>query len=389
MEPRDYKYLFRFGQDPKFVDLLGPSIVYFWNDIYDLMDLYRQMIITKLDKSYFSEAEVKTLAKDLIENMEEDDAEIWLEIEDNGKSLHFFELDNIFGFNVAIHQLVISRYFGFENEILLYDSHNTRILYFTEIKTMICIVSLEDIEEKIKPEIINQFIAMMKDNIANEKILVSYSEADEKSISILEENKIITKQPDTILKEINEMNLEIALSELNSNLFIDAHNEPFNKEKFGLYLDLVEKASTNMNKKNTLESLANYLFNSLTDYYVIKRNERGPSEEFDLLISNESKDQIINKFGSPIAIECRHRKKPAQSKDVRDFLGKLKSAGLKCGIIISLSGITGKKYDAVNVIREARKKNVSLIILTLDDLIMIKEDGNINDILKNSYYKYI
>jgi hypothetical protein len=298
-----YKYLFRFGHGPKVLDLLGPSISYFWNDIYDMFDLHREMFIEKLDESVFSRMEIKRLFRELSEDMEEDSAEIWLEIQNGGKRLRFLEI-----------------------------------------------------------------------NISSE------------AKSLIEESKIELLDPRTMLKKINERNLDMALAELRCNIGVE---DKFTKEKFGIYLDLVRSATSNLGKKDSLEDLSKYFLNGVEGFKVIDRDYRGLSEELDLLVANESEDILLNTIGNPIAVECRHRRKPASSKEIRDFRGKLTDMGLKGGILITLQGVTGNGYDAVAIIREARKNGTSIIVVTLEDLRQIAEGRTPTQILKECFYKYV
>jgi hypothetical protein len=138
-----------------------------------------------------------------------------------------------------------------------------------------------------------------------------------------------------------------------------------------------------------LESLAEYLFNNLKGFKVLEKDYRGPSEEIDLLVANESQDPVFRDIGNPIAVECRHRKKPASSKDIRDFRGKLADIGLKAGILLTLKGITGDQYDAIGVIRDARKGDISIIIISLDDLKEIIERKSPGETVKKCFYKYV
>lgn len=144
-----------------------------------------------------------------------------------------------------------------------------------------------------------------------------------------------------------------------------------------------------MAKKNALENLAEYLFNNLEGFSVIKRNYRGPSEEIDLLVANESKDISLRSLGTPIAVECRHRKTPASSKDIRDFKGKLDDAGLKSGILITLKGIAGDRHDAITVIRESRKAGLLIIVVSMKDLISISEGKDPIKAIKECFYTYV
>jgi hypothetical protein len=152
---------------------------------------------------------------------------------------------------------------------------------------------------------------------------------------------------------------------------------------------MVERASSNMAKKNTLENLANYLFTTLDGFTVIERNCRGPSEEIDLLVTNESPDVFLAQLGTPLAIECRYRKTPAGSKDIRDLKGKLDDIGLKSGILITLKGVSGNKFDAISVIRDARKTGKSIIVISMEDLVSISDGKDPIKAIKDCYHKII
>ena len=53
-------------------DLFGKSIEEFWNDIYDKFDWCGTMIVERLDGKEFNIQQVRTIFKDLLENMSED-----------------------------------------------------------------------------------------------------------------------------------------------------------------------------------------------------------------------------------------------------------------------------------------------------------------------------
>ena len=388
---KKYKYLFRFGHGPKPIDLLGPSVTYFWNDIYDLVDEYREMFVERLDKEIFSFSEIKRIARDLFEDMEEDNAVIWLEIEDGGERLRFLEIDILPGYDLDEMQKLLEVYFGeFEQPVIVRSTKETRILHFVEEGAMVFLVDLEDLESGvIDVEIVKDFIAASKERKAKKLLLVSYQKMEDSAAKLVKTSKITFRKPNEILRKINEQNLELALDELRAEISLEKKVAKFEKKKFCIFLDLVENASSNIAKKNTLENLAEYLFNSLEGFSVIKRNYRGPSEEIDLLVANESKDVFLGSLGTPLAVECRHRKTPASSKDIRDFKGKLEDAGLKSGILITLKGIAGDRYDAVAVTREARKAGMSIIVVSMNDLISIGEGKDPIEAIKECFYKYI
>lgn len=387
---KKYKYLFRFGHGPKPVDLLGPSVTYFWNDIYDLMDMYREMFVEKLNKEIFTFSEIKRIARNLIEDMEEDNAVIWLEIEDGGKRLRFLEIDNLPGYDLDEMQKLLEVYSGeFEQPVIVLSTKETRILHFVEEGTMVLLVHLEDFESgMINVQMVEKFIAVSKERKAK-LLLVSYQKMDDSAAKLVKNSKIAFRKPDEILRKINEQTLEMTLDEFRVDISLEEKVAKFEKGKFRVFLDLVKNASSNIAKKNTLENLAAYLFNSLKGFSVIKRNYRGPSEEIDLLVANESNDVFSASLGTPLAVECRHRKTPASSKDIRDFKGKLEDAGLKSGILITLKGVAGDRYDAVAVIREARKAGMSIVVVSMNDLISIGEGKDPIETIKECFYRHI
>lgn len=388
---KKYKYLFRFGHGPKPVDLLGPSITYFWNDIYDLMDIYREMFVERLDKEIFTFSEIKRIARDLIEDMEEDNAVIWLEIEDGGKRLRFLEIDILPGYDLDEMQKLLEVYFGeFEQPVIVLSTQETRILHLVEEGAMAFLVHLEDFESGvIDVEMVKKFIAASKERKAKKLLLVSYQEMEDSAAKLVKNSKITFRKPDEILRKINEQNMEMALDEFRVGISLEKKVAKFEKGKFCIFLDLVKNASSNIAKKNTLENLAAHLFNGLEGFSVIKRNYRGPSEEIDLLVANESNDVSLASLGTPLAVECRHRKTPASSKDIRDFKGKLEDAGLKSGILITLKGVSGDRYDAIAVIREARKAGMSIVVVSMNDLISIGEGKDPIEAIKECFYRHI
>jgi len=276
-----------------------------------------------------------------------------------------------------------------EKRQIVMSTEESRILYFAETNIIIFLVCLRDFGNgKIDLQMIRGFEDLSKQYKPKEKFLVSYQELDDSASNMVKSFKIKVRKPDQILKEINEVNLDMALDSLQAEVsFRD--DEKFQRGKFNLFLDSVKNASSNITKKNTLESLAVYLFNSLEGFKVIKENYRGPSEEIDLIVANESKDSLLEKLGTPFAVECRHRKTPAASKDIRDFKGKLEASSIKFGILITLKDITGKVFDAVAEIREAKKKGISIIVISMSDLILIGNGKNPLDVIKECYYKYI
>lgn len=86
----EYTYLFRLGRGKRALDFLGPSIGHFWNDIYDTFDLTQELWVKKLDHTEFTDSEIKGIARELFEDIDEDEYLIYTEI--RNKELYFRSL---------------------------------------------------------------------------------------------------------------------------------------------------------------------------------------------------------------------------------------------------------------------------------------------------------
>lgn len=177
----------------------------------------------------------------------------------------------------------------------------------------------------------------------------------------------------------------------NQELYLEPHGveksvKEFN-ESFKGILERIKKAITTDEKKKSLEDLAEVIINQIDDLKVIDRNLRSSAEEIDLLIGNESKEMFWVRLGSPILLECKNWKIPVGSKEIRDFAGKIESAGVTTGILIAPNGITGDEYkDARSLIRENRIKGKHIIVIENEDLIEIANGIHPSDKINEGYY---
>ena len=385
-----YRYVFKFGNGPKAHEILDPSIAYFWNDIYDLFDLYREMFVEKLNGTAFSLLEIKRLFNDLSEDMTEDSAEIWLEIQKKGMRLQFLEADTIFGFNLIEKQKLLEGYYtSLEIAQVVLSETKYEIVYYVE-KQLIALLDKMEMSETILINVETVKILADKAKAVNAKniAIVSWNEYTAEAKALAQELKIDLLSPDKMLQGINRKNLENAIDDFKISAVENA-DEKYTSERFRIYLELVKSARSNVAKKDSLEHLSKYFLNGVNGFKVIKTNSRGPSEEIDIILANESTEAPLNSWGNPIGVECRHRRKPASSKDIRDFYGKLASVGLKTGVLISLKGVTGDAYDAIGVIRDARKNGTIITVVTLEDLGHAMVGKTPLEIIRDCFYKYV
>lgn len=177
----------------------------------------------------------------------------------------------------------------------------------------------------------------------------------------------------------------------NYPLFIDiTDNDFFNIDKncFKDLIKFVEEAKTKNNKKKTLEDLGDYLFSCVSVFNVVERNIRTSTSELDLIVENQfSFHPFLHELGYLIPIECKNWNKPISSSEIRDFHGDISKRNMKCGILISKKGITGKKNkDAKGVIGQIFiKDKISILTLNLNDLKRITLGENLITILRKKY----
>jgi hypothetical protein len=279
---RKYKYLFRFGHGAKTLELLGPSITYFWNDIYDSFDLHREMFVEKWGDGAFSISEIKRLFGELSEDMEEDFAEIWLEIQNQGKRLRFLEVNILPGFELDEQEELLREYSSFlEKPQTILSTNQHRILFFAEEITIVMFAYPADFKKPLNTTTVKLLLDYARERSANRMILITWGDVNSDAKSLAETSKIELMDTEKMLQEINKKNLEIAIDEFRMNMQGDLETK-FSKERFKVYLDLVKNASSNMAKKDSLEDLSKYFLNGIKGLKVIDKNYRGPSEEFDL-----------------------------------------------------------------------------------------------------------
>jgi hypothetical protein len=191
---------------------------------------------------------------------------------------------------------------------------------------------------------------------------------------------------------------QMSLSDINKNVekykkanIFPKKDEIDEENKFKSYIkpywERVFTADTKETKGQTLEALLCVLFESLKGFNVIDKDVRTSSEEIDILIGNESTDPFLSKLGTPILVECKHWKFPVGAKDVNWFITKVKKRSLNVGILVAWKGITGNEYKDANLeIKRALEANVTIVILTKDQLMEVYSERDFSYLLKNCYY---
>jgi hypothetical protein len=137
----------------------------------------------------------------------------------------------------------------------------------------------------------------------------------------------------------------------------------------------LEGAGTSREKGYALEELALNLFDSVNGFEVRSFREPTRSGENDLVVRNlVTVDPVIAAFGEYLIVECKHWKKPADTKAVDRLIAKVRSAGARCGVLLSRNGVTGvkgnrKREDAdLEIVKAFHRDDVYILVLTEKDI---------------------
>lgn len=204
-----YRYVFKFGRGKRKAHLHGKSVEDFWNDIYDLFDLDRKMKIEKLDGTDFKIPEVRRLFKSLEEDMEEDFAEIDLNIKP--KYLEFFNMGEFELFDMNGLEKTIRRYLAIEDLKTISLKEDICIIESNK-KTSIFIIIKKDInDDNITKNDLEKILEHINDKKEFQICLFTYDNLSEDANEFVKNNSIIIKGFDTVEHELNHRNLEYAI----------------------------------------------------------------------------------------------------------------------------------------------------------------------------------
>lgn len=164
---------------------------------------------------------------------------------------------------------------------------------------------------------------------------------------------------------------------INKNLIISAWTE-------------LRKKQNSEDKGKVLEELCFLLFRSIPGWEKINRNVRSSTEEFDLVIINESKDDIWKKYGTMIFVECKNwsKKKPGKN-ELGSLLNKIRDRNPRdcnLGFFISVNGFAKTFHKELYKISHA---DIRIIPLSIDDLEALIFSEDRNGFLKDQLYKQL
>lgn len=120
---------------------------------------------------------------------------------------------------------------------------------------------------------------------------------------------------------------------------------------------------TDRNRKGALlEQLCADLLRTVPGWIQAQTRRRNEIEEIDIVVRNESADELWRKCGAYILVECKHWSKPVGVDEARSFLDKVKGRYGLCalGFFMTLGDVTEPFRQRL---REERRAGDSLVVV--------------------------
>jgi hypothetical protein len=113
--------------------------------------------------------------------------------------------------------------------------------------------------------------------------------------------------------------------------------------------------------------------------YDVSRNTRGIDAEIDLRARATSPDKPPHTdLGGYLLVECKNSGSKTDAPAVKKFATDVRLAGCRCGVLVSLPGLTGtsRTRDAAYTIRKLYHADATVIVLIdqqgLDDIVQMR-----------------
>lgn len=153
-------------------------------------------------------------------------------------------------------------------------------------------------------------------------------------------------------------------------------------DQYAAGLDRVRAASTNKEKGDSLEWLADFMLRAVPLFDV-----QGPQEGIGYQLDNtifvrNIQGSLTQNWGDWVYVECRRKDEAVEAKEMRDFLGKFYER-CQVGILFTWSGVT---EGATEEIRGAsRFKKQYVLVITGSDLQDVLDGRNFGQVLFEKY----
>jgi len=146
-------------------------------------------------------------------------------------------------------------------------------------------------------------------------------------------------------------------------------------------------------KGGKLEELVSYLFDKVpgVSFYAANTLDGVRAHELDVIFSNDQRNSDLYFLDFIIITECKNTANRIGSHDVRWFISKLQDRGVKTGVLISLSGITGEADGQSNahseIINALNRDGTKVLVIKRDDILSFSNTGDLVGLLQRKIMK--
>ena len=167
----------------------------------------------------------------------------------------------------------------------------------------------------------------------------------------------------------------------------------YSSEKIRRMISESDNAPNSYIKGEKLEELVRYIFDKVPGVSFYEKNilDQGRTHEIDLAFWNLQIQSQLSFLDPVIIVECKNTGRALGSSRVGWFVRKLQDSGVRYGILVSLSGITGESDSQSNAhseILDAQKRDgIKILVIKRQELFTLSTTNDLSSLLQRKILK--
>ncbi|WP_431293397.1 restriction endonuclease [Pedobacter sp. P26] len=143
-------------------------------------------------------------------------------------------------------------------------------------------------------------------------------------------------------------------------------------------------------KGAALEELGCYLFGKMKGLELYGKNKfnKSGSRELDIIFTNDRRTSELHFLDGFIPIECKNTTKKTTSDQVNWFANKVSDTTCRYGILLTLSGVTGKDETEAaksEIMRAVSKFGIGILVLTRAEILDMRSTLDLANLLQQKW----
>lgn len=139
-------------------------------------------------------------------------------------------------------------------------------------------------------------------------------------------------------------------------------------------------------KGDGLECLVAELFEKVEGVQIVGRNvfNQSRSMEIDIALKIDTRISELYFLEHLVIVECKCTQQPTDSRDVSWFANKIRSAGLRIGILFAMGGISGsdRRYAYEQITMARQSFGVSILVVNKEELLSLENSAQLAEMLE-------